>query len=208
MRRKEGKEKTEQMDLKLQQDPDKTQREIQNLLPCGSTKTRAWLKLGQPLLEPFASSLAWEPSTLLDDLNMRRKEGKEKTEQMDLKLQQDPDKTQKWEKTLQLLGIVGLGQTIYRRLASYEDTEDFKQDVRLLLAPVRFGAQAFSWAAGKLEPNRIGLPTSPLSSAVQNRVLQAAAKHGSQPSDTAEEMQDSSRESMTPVSENVDLSEA
>ncbi|XP_043705356.1 uncharacterized protein LOC122655208 [Telopea speciosissima] len=38
-----------------------------------------------------------------------------------------------WEKTLQFIGVVGLGQTIYRRVASYEDPEDFKQDVRLLL---------------------------------------------------------------------------
>ncbi|XP_042491853.1 uncharacterized protein LOC122071517 [Macadamia integrifolia] len=33
-----------------------------------------------------------------------------------------------WEKTLQLIGVVGLGQTIYQRVASYEDPEDFKQD--------------------------------------------------------------------------------
>ncbi|KAL4632019.1 hypothetical protein ACB092_04G021700 [Castanea dentata] len=71
--------------------------------------------------------------------------------------------TLEWEKTLQLIGIVGLGQTIFRRVASYEGPEDFKQDVRLLLAPVRVGAQSFSWAAGKLETNRIGLPTSPSS---------------------------------------------
>ncbi|KAK9287978.1 hypothetical protein L1049_016423 [Liquidambar formosana] len=112
-----------------------------------------------------------------------------------------------WEKTLQFIGIVGLGQTIYRRLSSYNDSKDFKQDVRLLLAPVRLGAQAFSWAAGKLETNRIGLPTSPSSSDVQNRVLQAAAKHESQPSDS-EEIQDLSPESTATISENVDLSEA
>ncbi|XP_030937700.1 uncharacterized protein LOC115962954 [Quercus lobata] len=115
--------------------------------------------------------------------------------------------TLEWEKTLQLIGIVGLGQTIFRRVASYEGPEDFKQDVRLLLAPVRVGAQAFSWAAGKLETNRIGLPTSPSSLDVQNRVLQAAAKHGSQPSDT-EGIQEPSPESTIPVTENVDLSEA
>ncbi|KAM4105776.1 hypothetical protein ACB094_04G018200 [Castanea mollissima] len=115
--------------------------------------------------------------------------------------------TLEWEKTLQLIGIVGLGQTIFRRVASYEGPEDFKQDVRLLLAPVRVGAQAFSWAAGKLETNRIGLPTSPSSLDVQNRVLQAAAKHGSQPPDT-EGIQEPSSESTIPVTENVDLSEA
>lgn len=78
---------------------------------------------------------------------------------------------------------------------------------RLLLAPARIGAQAFSWAAGKLESNRVGLPTSPSSSDVQNRVLQAAAKHESQPSD-AEGLADQSPESTISVSENVDLSEA
>ncbi|OVA11051.1 Rhodanese-like domain [Macleaya cordata] len=112
-----------------------------------------------------------------------------------------------WERTLQLIGVIGLGQTIYKRVASYEDSEDFKQDVRLLLAPVTLGAEAFSWAARKLEPNRVGLPTSPSSSAVQDRVLQAAAKHESQPPDS-EEMQDLSYESNAPVDENVDLSEA
>ncbi|GLT76784.1 hypothetical protein SLA2020_484230 [Shorea laevis] len=116
-----------------------------------------------------------------------------------------------WEKTLQLIGIVGLGQTIYRRVASYEESEDFKQDVRLLLAPVTFGAQAFAWAAGKLETNGIGLPTSPSSSDVQNRVLQAAAKHESQPPDT-EGVQDPSPEGVQdaaiPLNEKVDLSEA
>lgn len=73
-----------------------------------------------------------------------------------------------------------------------------------LLAPVRLGGQAISWAAGKLETNGMGLPTSPSSSDVQSRVLQAAAKHESQPSD-AEENQDSSPDLTT---ENIDLSEA
>ena len=77
---------------------------------------------------------------------------------------------------------------------------------RRLLSPVRLGVQAFSWAAGKLENNRIGLPTSPSSSDVQNRVLQAAAKHESQPSET--EVQNPSPESVTPLNEKVDLSEA
>ncbi|GAY64546.1 hypothetical protein CUMW_234370 [Citrus unshiu] len=79
--------------------------------------------------------------------------------------------------------------------------------VRLLLAPVRIGARAFSWAAGKLETNRPGLPTSPSSVDVQNRVLQAAAKHESQPADT-EGIQDPSSESVASMNENVDLSEA
>ncbi|KAG6668426.1 uncharacterized protein LOC122275709 [Carya illinoinensis] len=112
-----------------------------------------------------------------------------------------------WEKTLQIIGIVGLGQTIFRRVASYESSEDFKQDVSLLLAPIRVGTQAFSWAAGKWETNRTGLPTSPSSSDVQNRVLQAAAKHESQPPDS-EGIQDPSPEPTIQVNENVDLSEA
>jgi len=112
-----------------------------------------------------------------------------------------------WEKTLQLIGVIGLGQTIYRRIASYEDADDFKQDVSQLLAPVRLGGEAISWAAAKLETNGMGLPTSPSSSDVQSRVLQAAAKHESQPSD-GEENQDSSPDLTAPVNENIDLSEA
>lgn len=91
-----------------------------------------------------------------------------------------------WEKTLQYIAIFGLVLTIYQRFSSYENSEDLKQDVRLLLAPVSFGAQAVSWAASKLEPNRIGLATSPSSTSVQDRVLKAAAKHESQPSDESE----------------------
>ncbi|RQP03716.2 hypothetical protein POPTR_019G097901v4 [Populus trichocarpa] len=110
-----------------------------------------------------------------------------------------------WEKTLQFIAIIGLSQTIYQRVASYNGPEDFKQDV-CFLSPVRLGVQAFSWAAGKLENNRIGLPTSPSSSDVQNRVLQAAAKHESQTSKT--EVPNPSPESVTPLNEKVDLSEA
>ncbi|KAI3823043.1 hypothetical protein L1987_04469 [Smallanthus sonchifolius] len=86
-----------------------------------------------------------------------------------------------WETTLQLIAIFGLGQTIYQRVASYEDSKDFNRDARQLLVPVKLGGEAISWAAGKLESNRNGLPTSPSSVNVQNRVLQAAAKHESQP---------------------------
>lgn len=57
---------------------------------------------------------------------------------------------------------------------------------RSLLAPVTLGGQAVSWAAGKLETNRNGLPTSPSSSDVQSRVLQAAAKLESQPPGTVD----------------------
>ncbi|XP_015161992.1 uncharacterized protein [Solanum tuberosum] len=111
-----------------------------------------------------------------------------------------------WEKTLQYVGVFGLCQTLYRRISSYEDSEDFKQDVRQLLAPVILGGQAMTWAVGKLETSRNGLPTSPSSTDVQSRVLQAAAKHESQPD--SEETQDLSPETMLSVSENIDLSEA
>lgn len=72
---------------------------------------------------------------------------------------------------------------------------------------MRLGAQAFSWAAGKLETNGVGLPTSPSSSDVRSRVLQAAAKHESQPSDEAESLQDASS-SPEEALDNVDVSEA
>ncbi|KAI7985141.1 putative LRR receptor-like serine/threonine-protein kinase [Camellia lanceoleosa] len=39
-----------------------------------------------------------------------------------------------WEKTLQIIGIVGLAKTLYRRVASYENAEDFKQDMSKALA--------------------------------------------------------------------------
>lgn len=55
--------------------------------------------------------------------------------------------------------------------------------LRLLLTPVRLGGRVISWATGKVESNDTGLPTSPSSSHIQSRVLQAAAKHESQHSD-------------------------
>lgn len=78
---------------------------------------------------------------------------------------------------------------------------------RQLLVPVQLGGQAISWAAGKLESNGLGLSTSPSSSDVQSRVLQAAAKHESQPLDS--ELQDPSTESKTSsVPDNIDVSQA
>lgn len=109
-----------------------------------------------------------------------------------------------WEKTLQIIGIVGLGQTLYRRVASYKGSEDVKRDVRLLLAPVTLGATTISWVTGKLEPKLIGLPTSPSSTAVQDRVLQAAAKHESQPEDSKEQPGESSGQ----VNDKPDLSDS
>ncbi|XP_051227410.1 uncharacterized protein [Lolium perenne] len=91
-----------------------------------------------------------------------------------------------WETTLQYIGVLSLGLTIYVRFSSYEGSEDFQQDLKLLFSPVRLGAEALSWAAKKLEPSKIGLATSPSTTAVQDRVLQAAAKHESKPSDAEE----------------------
>ncbi|KAK4343863.1 hypothetical protein RND71_036957 [Anisodus tanguticus] len=109
-----------------------------------------------------------------------------------------------WERTLQYVGVFGLCQTIYSRISSYEDSEDFKQDASQDQGRVK--VCAMTWAVGKLETNRNrnGLPTSPSSTDVQSRVLQAAAKHESQPDN--EEIQDPSPETMLSVSENVDLS--
>lgn len=87
------------------------------------------------------------------------------------------------------------------------DWQLFYFTYRQLVIPVRLGGQAISWAAGKLETNSNGLPTSPSSSDVRSRVLQAAAKHESQPSDS-EELQESPADSMTPVNENLDIAEA
>ncbi|EPS65116.1 hypothetical protein M569_09660, partial [Genlisea aurea] len=99
-----------------------------------------------------------------------------------------------WEKTLQFVGVIGLFQTIYRRVSSYENAADFGQDLRLLLEPVRIGVEAISRTS---EVGRNGLPTSPPSSSdVQARVLQAAAKHESQP-----EEEDSPPESSVNMSE-------
>ncbi|VAH82835.1 unnamed protein product [Triticum turgidum subsp. durum] len=91
-----------------------------------------------------------------------------------------------WETTLQYIGVLSIGLTIYLRFSTYEGSEDFLQDLKLLLSPVRVGAEAFSWAAKKLEPNKIGLATSPSTTAVQDRVLKAAAMHESKPSDAEE----------------------
>ncbi|RLN05492.1 uncharacterized protein C2845_PM13G16070 [Panicum miliaceum] len=91
-----------------------------------------------------------------------------------------------WETTLQYIAVLSIGLTIYLRFSTYESSEDLEQDLKLLLSPVQVGAEALSWAAKKIEPNKVGLPTSPSTTAVKDRVLQAAAKHESQPSDSEE----------------------
>lgn len=57
-----------------------------------------------------------------------------------------------------------------------------------------------AWTAEKLEPSKIALPTTPSSTEVQDRVMQAVAKHESQPSD-----QDDDKDVQT---QPVDLKEA
>ena len=57
-----------------------------------------------------------------------------------------------------------------------------------------------SRAAGNPDQTKIGLPTSPSSTAVQDRVIQAAAKHESQPSDL--------NEPQPSTTDGMDLSEA
>ncbi|CAL4972673.1 unnamed protein product [Urochloa decumbens] len=91
-----------------------------------------------------------------------------------------------WETTLQYIAVLSIGLTIYSRFSTYESSEDLEQDLKLLLSPVQVGADALSWAAKKIEPNKVGLPTSPSTTAVKDRVLQAAAKHEAQPSDAEE----------------------
>ncbi|KAG6738553.1 hypothetical protein POTOM_058173 [Populus tomentosa] len=72
-----------------------------------------------------------------------------------------------WEKTLQFIAIFGFSQIIDQRVASYKALKILSK--MRFLSPVRLGVQAFSWAVGKLENNRIGLPTSSSSSDVQNQ---------------------------------------
>ncbi|KAE8728106.1 ion channel CASTOR-like isoform X1 [Hibiscus syriacus] len=102
-----------------------------------------------------------------------------------------------WEKSLQLIGILGLALTVYRRVSSYESPEDLKKDI----SPCQIWSSGVFMGFRKLETNGIGLPTSP-SSEVQIRVLQAAAKHESKDSE------DPSADAVTPMNEKVDLSEA
>ncbi|MCO5596418.1 hypothetical protein L7F22_050480 [Adiantum nelumboides] len=95
-----------------------------------------------------------------------------------------------WEKTLQFLGVICICQVLYMRLNSYENAEDAKDDLKLLLQPFSLVTQGIVWAAGAVEPSKLQLATSPSTSAVQDRVLQAAAKHGPLPSEADQEQQE------------------
>ncbi|GLJ45555.1 hypothetical protein SUGI_0959060 [Cryptomeria japonica] len=82
-----------------------------------------------------------------------------------------------WEKTLQLIGFIGLAQVVYRRISSYENSDDLKADIRAFLSPFQWATQGALRIAGKVQSKQLQLATSPSTTAVQNRVLQAAAKH-------------------------------
>ncbi|KAH7279124.1 hypothetical protein KP509_37G006300 [Ceratopteris richardii] len=89
-----------------------------------------------------------------------------------------------WEKTLQFLGLVCIGQVLYTRINSYENADDAKNDLKVLLRPFTLVTQGIIWAAGMMEPSKLQLATTPSTSAVQDRVLQAAARHGQLPSES------------------------
>ncbi|KAH0929344.1 hypothetical protein HID58_015071 [Brassica napus] len=62
-------------------------------------------------------------------------------------------------RALRKLGItINIMRTTYERLSSYDDSEDFKRDVRLWFVPLKVGAQDLSCAAEKLERNGVGFP--------------------------------------------------
>ncbi|CAM6098725.1 unnamed protein product [Calypogeia fissa] len=88
-----------------------------------------------------------------------------------------------WERTLQLIGLLGVATSIYFRVSSYETVEDAQADLKLLQKPFTLLIQAIVWIGGLIEPKKLQLATSPVSSNVQGRVIQAAAKHGPNPSE-------------------------
>jgi hypothetical protein len=69
-------------------------------------------------------------------------------------------------------------QTVYSRVKAYDSVEALKADLRLLQTPFSLATQGILWIAGQVEPAKLQLATAPSSSAVQERVVQAAAKHG------------------------------
>lgn len=90
----------------------------------------------------------------------------------------------------------------------HEKSDDHIIVHRQLLSPIRFGAQALAWTMSKLEPNKVGLPTSPSTSAVQNRVLQAAAKHGTLPLEDAQSATSQGDSNPPSLKDNLDATEA
>lgn len=74
--------------------------------------------------------------------------------------------------------MIGIGQSVYSRVKAYDSVEALKADLRLLQTPFSLATQGILWIAGQVEPAKLQLATAPSSSAVQERVVQAAAKHG------------------------------
>lgn len=109
-----------------------------------------------------------------------------------------------WEKTLQLLGLICIIQVVFSRFNSYESVDDIKADLRILLRPFALASQGIVWVAGKVEPSKLQLATSPSTSAVQDRVLQAAAKHGPLPSELDQQQEGQPLE--VAASEGIDTS--
>ncbi|BBN14979.1 hypothetical protein MPTK1_6g15980 [Marchantia polymorpha subsp. ruderalis] len=97
-----------------------------------------------------------------------------------------------WERTLQLIGVIGLAATLYIRVESYESVEDVKADIQLLQKPFKSFIQAILLLTGQAEKGELQLATSPASSAVQGRMLQAAAKHGPLASEMEQQQDESS----------------
>lgn len=106
-----------------------------------------------------------------------------------------------WEKTLQLLGVIGVGQVIYSRAKSYESVEDVKADLRLLTKPFKSLGDGILWIVGQVQPGTLSLATSPSNSAVQDRVVQAAAKHGPLASELAEDDESKSEDNVQTLRE-------
>ena len=58
-----------------------------------------------------------------------------------------------------------------------------------MLRPFTVAKEGIVWVAGQVEPNTLQLATSPSTSDVQDRVVQAAAKHGPLPSEPPDQIE-------------------
>ncbi|CAM6048352.1 unnamed protein product [Sphagnum compactum] len=83
-----------------------------------------------------------------------------------------------WEKTLQLIGVIGISQVVYSKAKAYDSFEDVKADFRVLQKSLSLAMQGLLRISGQAESGTLQLVTSPNTSAVQERVVRAAAKHG------------------------------
>ena len=57
------------------------------------------------------------------------------------------------------------------------------------MRPFAVAKEGIVWVAGQVEPNTLQLATSPSTSDVQDRVVQAAAKHGPLPSEPPDQLE-------------------